>query len=237
VLCTLAAQAGEVATGNQMPSRLSMNVTTPKQTQGTTFGEKVSTGLQSGAGARGAAAAGAAPLVVDCSGEACAIVFPDGSGYRADLQALVLAPLGSAEAPATSGQARAVGHAASAVGQGASLLGGAMPGAGIVSAAVSSVGAHAGGGSGAASASYARTAQPAAAPADAGEVDLSQPLADGQYQLAVVVEKATSGLKDTMKTNVRTAPPRVRIVVGFEVVDGVLKTRHDTAKNSIGNIR
>lgn len=32
-------------TGDQMPNRISMNVTTPKQTQGATFGEKVNQGL------------------------------------------------------------------------------------------------------------------------------------------------------------------------------------------------
>ena len=70
------------------------------------------------------------------------------------------------------------------------------------------------------------------------EVDLSQPLADGNYQLDVVVEKATSGLKDTLKTQVRTvAPQQVRITLGFSVEDGVLKARHDTAKNSIANLR
>lgn len=91
----------------------------------------------------------------------------------------------------------------------------------------------------AAAASYARAARPAVEPAAPGEVDLSQPLADGEYLLSVVVEKATSGLKDTLKTQVRSAAPpqQVRIVVGFRVEDGVLRTRHDTAKNSIGNIR
>lgn len=39
--------------GGGMPNRISMNVTTPKQTQGATFGEKVNQGLQSG-GANGA---------------------------------------------------------------------------------------------------------------------------------------------------------------------------------------
>lgn len=229
MLCLAGVQAADLATGGGMPNRISMNVTTPKQTQGATFGEKVNAGLHAAGSARGAA--GAAPLVVDCAGEACTIVFPDGSGYRADLQALVLAPLEPAAPAATR-------KAAATLGQGASLVGAAMPGAGIVSAAVSSVGALANSGGGAAAASYARTAPPAAAPAAAGEVDLSQPLADGQYQLAVVVEKATSGLKDTLKTNVRTAPPpQVRIVVGFDVEDGVLKTRHDTARNSIGNVR
>jgi type VI protein secretion system component Hcp len=33
-------------TGDQMPNRISMNVTTPKQTQGATFGEKVNQGMQ-----------------------------------------------------------------------------------------------------------------------------------------------------------------------------------------------
>lgn len=42
------------------------------------------------------------------------------------------------------------------------------------------------------------------------------------------VEKATSGLKDTLKTQVRTAAPETT---------NELKTKHDTAKNSVGNIR
>ncbi|OOQ58719.1 hypothetical protein [Mucilaginibacter pedocola] len=36
---------------NSMPNRISMNVTTAKQTQGSNFGEKVAQGLQSGASA------------------------------------------------------------------------------------------------------------------------------------------------------------------------------------------
>ena len=54
----------------------------------------------------------------------------------------------------------------------------------------------------------------------------------------MVVEKATSGLKDTLKTQVRmAAPQRVRIDLAFRVEAGVLKVAHDTAKNAIGNIR
>ena len=71
-----------------------------------------------------------------------------------------------------------------------------------------------------------------------GDVDVLDPLADGDYLLTVVVEKATSGLKDTLKTQVRAAvTQQVRIEIGFSVEAGVLKTKHDTAKNSIGNIR
>ena len=218
-----------------MPSRISMNVTVPKQTQGATFGEKVNAGLH----AAGSVVSQGASLsvVVECGEAACAVAFPGGDGYRADLQAMTLAPLDAAQA---------TGLRKGALGQGASLLGGALPGGGIVSAAVSSVGALAGGGSGAAAASYAATGRVAGPPPTAlasrsdkpGQVDVLEPLADGNYQLTLVVEKATSGLKDTLKTQVRTrAPQRVEIVVAFSVEAGVLKARHDIALNAIRNLR
>lgn len=200
-----------------MPNRISMNVTVPKQTQGATFGEKVNAGLH----AAGSAVSQGASLTITCGPATCTVALPDGSGYRADLDAMTLAPL----AP---GQGRAA------------MAGGAVPGAGIVSAAVSSVG-NLSGGSGAAAASYARTAAPAALASQRranGDVDVTEPLGDGDYVLSVVVEKATSGLKDTLKTQVRmAAPQRIRIDLVFGVEGGVLKARHDTAKNTIGNIR
>ncbi len=197
-----------------MPNRISMNVTVPKQTQGATFGEKVNAGLHAAAGA----VAQGARLAIACGPAACTVALPDGSGYRADLDAMTLSPLASGQAGATAG-----------------------PGAGIVSAAVSSVGGLSGGGSGAAAASYARTAAPAPLAsrrrAD-GDIDVTEPLADGDYLLTLVVEKATSGLKDTLKTQVRmAAPQRIRIDLVFAVEGGVLKARHETAKNAIGNLR
>lgn len=243
------ALAGENKNG--MPSRISMNVTVPKQTQGATFGEKVNAGLHA---AGSAVAQGAAlSLVIECGQEACTVMLPDGSGYRADLQRRRVEVLKSNK----MGDPDA--NAARAIGQGASLLGGAMPGGGIVSAAVSSVGTLKGGGSGASAAGYAATrrmAAPVALPSRGqanGDIDVLEPMADGEYVLTFVVEKATSGLKDTLKTNVRmAAPSRVQIAVGFDVENGVLKTgdaatrnsignvletRHDTVKNSIGNVR
>ena len=197
-----------------MPSRISMNVTVPKQTQGATFGEKVNAGLH----AAGSVVSQGASLAIACGPATCTVALPDGSGYRADLDAMTLAPLAAGQSAADAG-----------------------PGAGIVSAAVSSVGNLAGGGSGAASASYARTAAPASLASRRranGDVDVVEPLADGDYLLSVVVEKATSGLKDTLKTQVRmAAPQRIRIDLVFSVEGGVLKARHDTAKNAIGNIR
>lgn len=216
-----------------MPNRISMNVTVPKQTQGATFGEKVNAGLHT---AGSALAQGAATVVVECGQAACAIAFPDGSGYRADTKRMTLQPLAQAQT-----QALRKGSLA----QGGSLLGGALPGGAIVSAAVSSVGNLAGGGGGAAAASYAATGRMSreetplrASINPQGDVDVLDPLVDGDYVLALVVEKATSGLKDTLKTQVRAAvTQQVRIEVGFSVEAGVLKTKHDTAKNSIGNIR
>lgn len=220
-----------------MPSRISMNVTVPKQTQGATFGEKVNAGLH----AAGSAVAQGASLsiVIECGQAACMVTLPDGGGYRADLQRRRVEVLKSNK----TGDPDA--NAARGTGQGASLLGAALPGGSIVSAAVSSVSALGGGGSGAAAASYARTAQPAGEPvplrssaAEGGQIQVLDPLVDGDYALTLVVETATSGLKDTLKTNVRVASPqRVQIVLGFSVEAGVLKTKHDAAKNSIGNIR
>jgi hypothetical protein len=222
MLVTSAAAASGVDTVNGgMPSRISMNVTVPKQTQGATFGEKVNAGLH----AAGSVVSQGASLTIACGPAECAVSLPDGSGYRANLQDMTLAPLakGQVGVPAAAGNA--------------------VPGAGIVSAAVSAVGTR-GAGSGAAAASYAATgrqAMPAPLASrrrDAGNIDVTEPLADGDYVLTLVVEKATSGLKDTLKTQVRmAAPPRVRIDMVFSVEGGVLKARHDTAKNAIGNIR
>lgn len=206
----------------QMPSRLSMNVTTAKQTQGASFGEKVASGLHA---AGNSVVQGDGALTIECGRDACVLAFADGVGYRADLSTMSLQSL----APEQVAQVRKAPADAA-------LIGPALPAGGIVSAAVSSVGGMAKPG-GAVSSSYAagRVQQ-----GDAGDV----PLADGDYQItllverAKVVEKATSGLKDTLKTNVRmAAPSRVQIVIGFGVENGVLKTRHDTARNSISNVR
>lgn len=232
-----------------MPNRISMNVTVPKQTQGATFGEKVNAGLHA---AGSALAQGGSRIVVECGQDACALLFPDGRGYRADTTRMTLQPLSEA-------QTDVVRSGAAPLAQRTSLLGGALPGGAIISAAVSSVGNLAGGaGGGAAAASYAATGRVGIDPTPLssargkdGAINVLDPLGDGDYLMTVVVEKATSGLKDTLKTQVRAssgqmsatptqvlvAPQRVRIEVGFSVQAGMLKTKHDTAKNSVGNIR
>lgn len=232
------AASGINGINNGMPNRISMNVTVARQTQGTSFGEKVNAGLH----AAGSAISQGASLsiAIECGQAACIIALPDGEGYRADLQRRRVEVLKSNK----TGDPDA--NAARGAGQGASLLGGALPGGSIVSAAVSSVGTLAGSVGGAAAASYAATGRKleggkeglATTTRGPGEIDVVDPLADGDYLLTLVVEKATSGLKDTLKTQVRTqAPERLQVVVGFGVEAGRLKVRHDTARNSVSNLR
>lgn len=207
---------------NGMPNRISMNVTIAKQTQGATFGEKVNAGK----------------INVTLVEGGCVVLFSSNEGYRVNTTDKSIKELSKNESVAFGEKINQGLHAAGgALSQGASLLGGALPGGAIISAAVSSVGNLASGaGGGAAAASYAATGK-IVKPDSAknvlkiqdNEKEAVLDLADGEYELAfVIVEKATSGLKDTLKTQVR---------MGFTVEKGVLKTKHDTAKNSVGNIR
>lgn len=234
-----AAASGINGVNGAMPNRLSMTVTVARQTQGKSFGESVNTGLHA---AGSAATQGAMRIDIACDDATCAIIFPGGDGVHADLAALQLSPLGEADrrrlVQPDEPQARASRRM---LVQGAALVGGAMPAAGIVSAAVSSMGKP----GGMASSSYAAgrmadAGQALPSRSDAhGDVTITQPLADGDYAMVLVVEKATSGLKDTLKTNVRMASPsrQVRIALGFAVQDGAMRLRHDTLKNAISNVR
>lgn len=202
---------------NSMPNRISMNVTVPKQTQGATFGEKVNAGK----------------INITLVEGGCVVLFSSDEGYLINTANKSIKELSAQECKSFGEKVNAGLHAAGgALAQGASLPGGA-----IISAAVSSVGSLAGvSGGGAAAASYAATGKLENTPADKkvweikdNDCDAVLPLFDGDYMLEfVIVEKATSGLKDTLKTQVRLA---------FSSISNVLKTKHDTAKNSISNIR
>ena len=234
-LSTLAATAasGINDLNKGMPNRISMNVTVPKQTQGATFGEKVQSGMQSAGSAR----ARGVRLIIECGTSACVVALPDGSGYRAELASMTLAPLDAAQ-----GTALLQGAA------GASLIGGALPGGSVLSAAVSSVSSLGGSGSGAAAAAYAATGRSAAPrplasrTREDGGIDVTEPLGDGDYALTLIVEKATGGLKDTLKTQVRlaapaAAPSRVSLRFVFSVADGALRARPDSSENSMAEVK
>lgn len=199
-----------------MPNRISMNVTVAKQTQGATFGEKVNAGK----------------INVTLIENGCVVLFPANEGYKVNIRNMSITELSVNESLAFGEKVNQGLHAAgSALSQGASLLGGALPGGAIISAAVSSVGNLAGG---AAAASYAKNAKIVLKIQDA-DSDSVMELPDGEYQLTfVIVEnqtagvKAISGVKDTLQT---------QVLIVFTIENGVLKTKHDTAKNSVGNIR
>ncbi|MDD4968162.1 MAG: hypothetical protein PHT07_01915 [Paludibacter sp.] len=207
---------------NGMPNRISMNVTVPKQTQGATFGEKVNAGK----------------INITLVEGGCIVLFPDNAGYRVNTSKNTIKPLSKSERREFGEKVNQRLHAAGGtLAQGASLLGGALPGGSVISAAVSSVSNLAGGsGGGAAAASYAATGR--MTNPDTGkttwkinDADLEPvlDLPDGDYVLEfMIAEKAKSGQKDTLKT---------QVFISFSKIGNVLKTKHDTAKNSVGNIR
>lgn len=202
-----------------MPNRISMNVTVPKQTQGATFGEKVNSGK----------------INVTLVEGGCVVLFPSDEGYRINTANKTIQELSKNESIAFGEKVNQGLHAAGgALAQGASLLGGALPGGAVISAAVSSVGNLAGGG--AAAASYAATGKIVNPDSEKKiweindkDADVLLALPDGDYELAfVIVEKATSGLKDTLKTQVR---------IGFTMKNGLLKTNNDAPKSVLNIIR
>lgn len=195
-----------------MPNRISMNVTVPKQTQGATFGEKVNSRLN-----------------ITLIENGCIVLFPSNEGYKINLTDNSINNLSKDEGLSFGEKINAGVHATgSAISQGGSLLGGALPGGAIISAAVSSVSHLSGGGSGAASASYAKSSK-TNYPIDDSSTDATLELPDGEFELIFVIKQtASTKLKETLKTQVK---------IGFSVENGLLKTKHDTVKNSISNIR
>lgn len=177
---------------NGLPNRISMNVSIQKQSQGSTFGEKVNQGLH------------------------------------------------------------AAGNVAA---QGASLLGSAgIPGASVLSTAISSVGTmtNAATGGGASSAMYA--AQGAStittvggstlASAGGNPVALGAGTSSGANLLAGAgtngvgqynTDIASMSAQNAQMLQVQIAMQRENTM--FSSISNVLKTKHDTAKNSVSNIR
>ncbi len=176
---------------NAMPSRISMNVTVPKQTQGATFGEKVQTGIVDGN---------------------CVVLFPNSQAFSIKSEANRVNQLNSSETSKVNAGLHATGGA---LAQGASLVGGALPGGAVISAAVCNYGNE----------------KPIWEIHHAGnEFKMPSNLTDGDYELAISLD---AGSKDAAK---------VRVFFGFVVEKGTYKvvaanTRHDTVKNSVGNIR
>ena len=171
---------------------------------------------------------------VQTTPEGCIVLFPD-NGFTINSKDKKMATLSKKEKANFGEKVNAGLHSAGgALAQGASLLGGALPGGAVISAAISSVSTMAGGaGGGAAAASYAKTADKKKKKVwDSRKDDNCDGLRnvpDGDYEFEVVIEeKASSKSKEPIQT---------KVIIEFSSISNVLKTKHDTAKNSVGNIR
>jgi hypothetical protein len=126
------------------------------------------------------------------------------------------------------------------VAQGASLVGGALPGGAVISSAVATLTPAAGGG--AAAASYAATGRAAPAPA------VTSPIAEdgtfsfkglkpGAYEFRISFHAGPRQTTDTSSSKQTQGATFGEKVNAGLATAGSAKTKHDTAKNSVGNIR
>lgn len=140
------------------------------------------------------------------------VIFPNKQAFQISSSTKKVSQMTSSEVAKVNAGLHATGGA---IAQGASLIGGALPGGAVVSAAVSSVG----------------NGKVIWQVRDAGnEFKMPSNLSDGEYELALTMDGVS---KDAAK---------VQVFFGFQVEGGTYKvvaanTKHDTAKNSIGNIR
>jgi len=142
----------------------------------------------------------------------CVVLFPNKQTFSVNPTGNKVTQLSNSETSKVNAGLHAAGGALT---QGASLLGGALPGGAVISAAVSSVGGG----------------KVIWQVRDAGnEFKMPSNLSDGEYELAVTLD---AGSKDAAK---------IQVFFGLLVEGGTYKvvaanTKHDTAKNSVGNIR
>ena len=140
------------------------------------------------------------------------VIFPNKQAFLISSASRTVSQMSSSEVAKVNAGLHAAGGA---LAQGASLVGGALPGGAVISAAVSSVGGG----------------KVIWEIRDAGnEFKMPSSLQDGEYELAMTMDGVS---KDAAK---------VQVYFGLLVEGGTYKvvaanTKHDTVKNSIGNIR
>lgn len=171
---------------------------------------------------------------VQTTPEGCVVLFSD-NGFVVNSKLKTMTVLSKTEFADFGEKVNAGLHAAGgALAQGASLLGGALPGGAVISAAVSSVSTKGGAGGGAAAASYAKTADKKKkkvwiSDGKDDDCDGLKNLPDGNYEIEVVFED--------ISTSKSEKPNQTIFTIEFSSISNVLKTKHDTAKNSVSNIR
>ena len=146
------------------------------------------------------------------SNGACFVLFPNNQAFGVNSGGNKVTLLSGSETSKVNAGLHAAGGA---LASGAALVGGALPGGAVISAAVSSVGGG----------------QVFWQVRNAGnEFKMPSTLKDGEYELSVTMD---AGSKDAAK---------IELVFGLLVEKGTYKvvaanTKHDTVKNSVGNIR
>jgi hypothetical protein len=168
---------------------------------------------------------------VQTTPEGCIVLFPD-NGFAINSKEKTMTILSKTAHTSFGEKVNAGLHAAGgALAQGASLLGGALPGGAVISAAVSSVSTKADGGA-AASNTKATDKKKKKKVWDSGRDNDCDGLAnipDGDYEIEVKFENTLTSKSAKADQTVFT--------IEFSSVSNVLKTKHDTVKNSINNVR
>lgn len=146
----------------------------------------------------------------------CVISFPPHKAYRVNTATNTMTEISQAE----FNNNIMMGKQTTAQGAGEKFNAALNQGAQILSAEISGV----------ASAASTTSGRKASWDLKTNETRLQLPndLPDGEYELTIILGQSKGGLKDTLKTQVRMA---------FTLTQGILKTKHDTAKNSISNVR
>lgn len=169
---------------------------------------------------------------VQTTPEGCIVFFSD-NGFAVNSKEKTMTVLSKTDHTSFGEKVNAGLHAAGgALAQGASLLGGSLPGGAVISAAVSSVSTTAESAGGAEASNAKSVDKKKKKVWDSGRDDNCDGLMnipDGDYELEVVyMEKSADA---------SAAPITTQVTISFSSISNVLKTKHDTAKNSVGNIR
>ena len=169
---------------------------------------------------------------VQTTSEGCIVLFAD-NGFVVNSKRKIITVLSESEFADYSKKANSgLQSTSGALAQGTSLLGGALPGGAIISAAVSSVSTTAEEGASAASNTKAAEKKKKKKVWDSGlddDCDGMINMPDGDYELEVTFESTPTSKSAKADQTIFT--------IEFSSVSNVLKTKHDTAKNSINNIR
>lgn len=168
---------------------------------------------------------------VQTTPDGCIVMFAD-NGFNVNSRKKTMTVLSKKQFADFGERIKSGLHAAGgALAQGASLLGGALPGGAVISAAVSNVSSNQT--DGASSAANTKSVDKKKKKVwDSGRDDNCDGLMnlpDGDYEIEVIFEN--------IPTSKSSKAEQTAVTIEFSTISNVLKTKHDTVKNSINNVR